>query len=110
MDEKVDKEQIIRALEKLGLDTHKERFTTEIHHLVTLFSQGQTAAHALQTVSDPRLRVQLKPALYLVILRALVIALANMETITSEQASDLLAFLNTSIGAPKHTSRHRRPG
>ena len=107
MDDNMDKEQILRALEEFGLDTHMERFTTEIHHLVTLFSQGQTAAHALQTVDDPRFRAQLKPALYLVILRALVIALASMGTITSEQSSDLLAFLNARIGVPKHTSRQR---
>lgn len=98
MDGQMDKEHILRALESLGIDAHTERFNTEIHHLATLFSQGQTAADALQTVSDPQFRVQLKPALYVVILRALVLALARMDAITSEQTHDLILFLSESIG------------
>lgn len=108
MDERMDKEQILRALEDLGLDTHTERFKTEIHHLVTLFSQGQTVADALQTVSDPRLRTRLKPVLYAVTLRALVIALARLDAIIPEQASDLAAFLNESASVLKQTPRRGR--
>ncbi len=111
MDEKMKKEQIVRALESLGMDMHGERFNTEIHHLTTLFDQGQTVADALQTVSDPRLRNQLKPILYAVTLRAFMIALAKLDAITPEQASDLTAFLDESIGVVrKKTPKQGRIG
>ncbi|MGH2507287.1 MAG: hypothetical protein ACRDHZ_07755 [Ktedonobacteraceae bacterium] len=98
----MDKEQILRALENLGMDVQTERFKTEIYHLTTLFEQGQTVTEVLHTVSDVHLRTQLKPVLYYVTLRALVLALATLQMITLEQASDFARFLGESTGIPTH--------
>lgn len=97
MDEHKDMEQILHALEKLGLNVGVERFKTEAYHLTTLFEQGKTVTEALNTVSDPRMRAQLKPFLYCATLRSLILVAARLHAITSEQASDLADFLNGSI-------------
>ena len=110
MDEKMDKEQISRMLEELGIDVHTERFKTEISYLTTLFEQGQTVAEALQTVNDIGLRHQLKPALYYITLHALVIALARLQVITPEQAGDFAEFLRESTGIPANISRQDNVG
>lgn len=110
MDESMEREQILRALEELGMDMRAERFNTEIHHLLTFFAQGQTVMDALRTVSDPRLRSQLKPVLYTVALRACVLALARLEAITPAQARDLTTFLDERAGMQKRAPRQRRMG
>jgi hypothetical protein len=105
MDEKMDKEQILHALENLGVDVQTERFKTEIYHLTTLFEQGQTVTEALHTVSNPRLRTQLRPVLYYVTLRALVLALAKLQVITPEQAGDFTGFIGENAGIPAQTNK-----
>lgn len=110
MDEKMDKEQILQALENLGVDVQTERMKTEIYHLTTLFDQGQTVSDTLRTVRDAHLRYQLRPVLYYVTLRALIIALAQWDVLTEEQANDFAAFLGESIGVPAKMPKQGRMG
>lgn len=102
MDEKIEKEQILRALESLNLDVQAEQFKTEMYYLASLFEQGKTVADALGTVGDLQMRAQLRPVVYYVILRALVIALTQLHVITPDQATDLDLFLHESARVPAH--------
>ncbi|HEU5380832.1 MAG TPA: hypothetical protein VFV38_35870 [Ktedonobacteraceae bacterium] len=97
MDKKLDAGQILHALEELGINAHAERFKTEAYYLTTLIEQGKTVAEALATVSDLELRRQIKPVMYYITLRALILALARLQAITSEQARDFEEFLKGSI-------------
>lgn len=110
MDDHMNKEQILRALEHLGMDVQTERFKTEVYHLTTLFEQGQTVTETLRTVNDPSLRNQLRPVLYYVTLRALVLALAKLQVITLEQASDLVGFVGENTGVSAQTPRQGSVG
>jgi hypothetical protein len=105
MDKKMDKEQIRQALEEMGLDINAERLQTEAYHLVSLFDQGQTIASALDTVSDLELRARVRPVIYYITLRALSIALARLQVITTEQAADLNDFVRESSRLPARSPR-----
>lgn len=94
----MNKEQILRTLESLGMDVQAERLKTEMYHLTSLFEQGQTVAEALHTVTDPVLRQQLQPVVYYVTLRALMLVLVKLQVITSAQASDFVTFLGENTG------------
>lgn len=93
MDQTMEKEQIVLALKQLGIDVQTERLKTEMHHLISLFEHQQTIAEALETVAGSNLRQQLRPALYYVVLRSLIMAATRLQAITSEQARDLDDFL-----------------
>lgn len=103
MDEKIAKEQILRALEHLGIDAHAEHFKTEMYHLITLFEQKKTIAEALETVVESNLLPQLRPALYYVALHSLIIAATRLQAITSEQARELDGFLVNSVNGLANT-------
>lgn len=93
-----DDKQVRHALEALGIDSQTERFKTEMHHLSTLFHQGQTMAQALATVNDQQLQQELLPVMYCVELSALVNAARELHVLTPGQAEDFQAFLKQIAG------------
>jgi hypothetical protein len=107
IDEKIEKERILSAWEQLGVDIESERFRTEMAHLMTLFAQQKTVAEALASVGEGQLRQQLKPSVYYMALRSLILAATRLQAITPEQGRDLDGFLLSHMDGLMQTVFHQ---